>query len=83
MAFRACARGLLVCAATAVAVAIGAGVAHASPNVDPRPQPPGVDQVEVFNPFPRTWSNPSNMGQPSDDSGEVGMICQNLLVRCQ
>jgi hypothetical protein len=75
-------RGLLICVSTVVALLSSAGVAYASPNVDPRPQPPpGMD--EVWSPFPTTWSNPSNEGQPVNDTGDVGMICENLLVRCQ
>lgn len=52
-----------------------------TPNVDPRPQPPGID--DVWSPFPTTWTNPSNEGQPVNDSGDVGMIRENQLVRCQ
>lgn len=37
----------------------------------------------MWSPFPTTWTNPSNEGQPVNDSGDVGMICENLLVRCQ
>lgn len=74
-------RAMLVCAATAIALAGAVGVAHADPNVDPRPQPPGMD--DVYSPFPTTWINPSNEGQPVNDTGDVGMICENLLVRCQ
>lgn len=74
-------RAMLACAATAVALAGAVGVAHADPNVDPRPQPPGMD--DVYSPFPTTWINPSNEGQPVNDTGDVGMICENLLVRCQ
>lgn len=81
MMLRPCAHGLLVGATVAIAVASGTGVAHAGPNVDPRPQPPGID--EVWSPFPTTWTNPSNEGQPVSDTGDVGMICENLLVRCQ
>jgi hypothetical protein len=81
MTLRTCARGLLVCAAVVIAVASGAGIAQADPNVDPRPQPPGLD--DVWSPFPTTWQNPANEGQPVNDTGDVGMICENLLVRCQ
>ncbi|OBH59564.1 hypothetical protein A5685_03470 [Mycobacterium colombiense] len=81
MKLRRCARGLLVCATAAIALAGGTGIAHASPNIDPRPQPPGID--DVWSPFPTTWQNPSNEGQPVNDTGDVGMICENLLVRCQ
>ncbi len=79
---RTCARGLLVCATTAIALVCGVGMAHADPNIDPRPQPPGMDD-DVWSPFPTTWTNPSNEGQPVNDTGDVGMICENLLVRCQ
>lgn len=81
MTFRSCGRGLLAAAATAIALGCATGAAHADPNVDPRPQPPGID--DVWSPFPTTWTNPSNEGQPVNDSGDVGMICENLLVRCQ
>ena len=80
MALYVCSRGLLAGAATVIAVVGGTGMAHAAPDPAPPPPPSIVDE---FSQYPTTWMNPSNEGQPTTDSGGVGMICQNLLVRCQ
>ena len=80
MALHTCSRGLLAGAATVIALAGGTGVAHAAPDPAPPPQPSITDE---FSQYPTTWVNPSNEGQPTTDSGGTGMVCQNLLVRCQ
>ena len=78
MTLRSCARGLLAGAISIIAIAGGSGVAQAEP--DPNPPPPVINQwVQI----PRTFVNPSNQGQPTDDSGDVGMVCENLLVACR
>jgi len=79
MTLRMCLRRLLAGAMTVMALAGGTGIAHAEPNPSPPPPLPPFDQ---FAPIPRTFPNPNNQGQPTTDSGEVGMICENLLVAC-
>lgn len=74
------ARGLVAAAMTTIALAGGAGVAHADPNPNPPPVPPGNGQ---WVQFPQTFVNPSNEGQPTNDSGESGMVCENLLTPCR
>lgn len=79
MTLRTCARGLLASTMTVMFLAGGAGIAHAEPDPDPPPLPPVNQWVQI----PRTFVNPSNQGQPTDDSGDVGMVCENLLVACR
>ena len=80
MTLRRCARGLLAGAISMIAIAGGSGVAQAEPDPNPPPLPPVINEwVQI----PRTFVNPSNQGQPKDDSGEVGMVCENLLVACR
>lgn len=80
MTFRTCARGLLAGMTTLMVLAGSAGIAQAEPEPNPPPLAPVHDQwVQI----PRTFINPSNEGQPTDDSGDVGMICENLLVACR
>jgi hypothetical protein len=80
MTLRTCARGLLASTTTVMVLAGSAGIAHAEPDPNPPPLPPVINQwVQI----PRTFVNPSNQGQPTDDSGEVGMVCENLLVACR
>ncbi len=80
MTLRTCARGLLAAAATVIALAGGTGMAHANPDPNPPPVPPVIGQwVQV----PQFFVNPSNEGQPTGDSGDVGMVCENLLVACR
>lgn len=80
MTIRTSARGLLVGAMTVIALAGGTGIARAQPDTDPPPLPPGNGQ---WVQFPQTFVNPANRGQPTDDSGEIGMVCENLLVPCR
>ncbi len=80
MTLRTCARGLLASTTTVMVLASGAGTAHAEPDPDPPPLPPVHNQwVQI----PQTFVNPSNQGQPTDDSGDIGMVCENLLVACR
>lgn len=80
MTLHTCTRGLLAGAATVIALTAGIGMAHAAPDPAPPPPPPVIDE---WSQYPTTWVIPSNEGQPITDSGDSGMICQNLLVRCQ
>jgi|HubBroStandDraft_1064217.scaffolds.fasta_scaffold1419723_1 hypothetical protein len=80
MTLRTCARGLLASTTTVMILAGGTGIARAEPDPDPPPLPPAHNQLV---PIPRTFVNPSNEGQPTDDSGGVGMVCENLLVGCR
>ena len=80
MTIRTCARGLLAGATTVIVLAGGVGIAHAEPDTDPPPLPPGNGQ---WLQFPQTFVNPSNEGQPTNDSGDAGMVCENLLVPCR
>lgn len=80
MTLRTCARGLLAGAMAVMVLAGGVGIAHGEPDTDPPPVPaPNGEWVQ----FPQTFVNPSNQGQPTNDSGEVGMVCENLLVPCR
>jgi len=79
MTLRRCARGLLAGAATVMALAGGTGIAQAEPDTEPPPVPP---LIVHWGQIPQTFPNPNNQSQPTDDSGDVGMVCQNLLVGC-
>jgi hypothetical protein len=80
MTLRTCARGLLAGAMATMVLAGGVGIAHAAPDPDPPPLPPANGE---WVQFPQTFVNPSNQGQPTNDSGETGMVCENLLVPCR
>jgi hypothetical protein len=80
MTLRTWARGLLAGAATAMVLASGTGLAHADPNPSPPPVPPENGQ---WVQFPQTFLNPDNESQPTNDTGDVGMVCENLLVPCR
>ena len=72
--------GLFACVTTVMVLAGCPGIARAQPDTDPPPlPPPNGEWVQ----FPQTFVNPSNQGQPTNDSGETGMVCENLLVPCR
>jgi hypothetical protein len=81
MKLRSCAWGLLVAAAMSVmALAGSTGVAHADSDPFGQPGPGVIDQLLTSTPV--LFVDPSDEGGPSVDSGAVGMVCQNLFVRC-
>lgn len=72
---------LALLAGGALAVTSGAGLAHTQPDPVPPILPSIIDQVVTSS--PALDVNPSDQGRPPTYSDDVGMVCQNLTVRCR
>ena len=75
-----CALRLLAGGIGVLALAWCAGVAHAQPDASP-PVPSIIDQLVTST--PALSVDPSDEGGRSTQWGGVGMVCQNLRVRCR
>jgi hypothetical protein len=73
--------GLLAGALGALAMTGGTGLAHAQPDSSPPIVPSIIDQLLTST--PALSIDPSNEGGPLSQLGGVGMVCQNLTVRCR
>ncbi|MGW4098273.1 hypothetical protein [Mycobacterium sp. NPDC004974] len=71
----------LACGLGVLAAIAGAGVAHAQPDPSQPVVPAIIDQLITSTPALSVNPN-GNRGQVSV-SGDVGMVCQNLTVRCR
>jgi hypothetical protein len=80
MLLRTCAGALLAAMMSVTALVAGTGVAQADPDPTLPPLPSIIDQGAHSQ---QTFINPSNEGQPTGDTGDVGMVCENLLDPCR
>lgn len=80
MLLRTCAGALLAATMGITALVGGAGIAQADPDIPLPPLPSIGDQGAHSQ---ETFINPSNEGQPTGDTGDVGMVCENLLDPCR
>lgn len=72
---------LLACASGVMGTVAGAGLAHAQPDPSPPIIPSIIDQLLTST--PALSVDPSDEGGPANQWGGVGMICENLTVRCR
>lgn len=70
-----------LCAVCAVGMAGGTGLAHAQPDPSQPIVPSIIDQLLTST--PALSVDPNNEGGPLSELGGVGMVCQNLTVRCR
>ena len=81
MKLRRAAQGLMAGGIGVIAFAAGAGVAQAQPEPSPPAVPSVIDQLLTST--PALWVDPRDEGGPSTESDAVGMVCQNLWIRCR
>ena len=72
---------LLAGAVGALGMTAGTGLAHAQPDSSQPIVPSIIDQLLTST--PALSIDPSNEGGPLSQLGGVGMVCQNLTVRCR
>lgn len=71
---------VLAAALGGLAMTCATGVAHAQPDSSPPVVPSIIEQLLTST--PALSVDPNNEGGPSSQWGGVGMVCQNLTVRC-
>lgn len=72
---------LALLAGAALAITSGSGVAHAIPDPTPPIIPSIIDQLVTSG--PALDVDQSDRGAPGTYSDDVGMVCQNLGIRCR
>ena len=72
---------LALLAGGALAITSGTGLAQAQPDPSPPIIPSIIDQLVTSSPVLDV--NQSDQGGPGTFSDDVGMVCQNLTVRCR
>jgi hypothetical protein len=72
---------LALLAGGALAITSGTGLAHAQPDPTPPILPSIIDQLVTSSPVLDV--NQSDQGGPATSSDDVGMVCQNLTIRCR
>lgn len=72
---------LLACILGILGTMASAGLAHAQPDPSPPIIPSIIDQLITST--PALSVDPSDEGGPVAQWGGVGMICQNLTIRCR
>ena len=72
---------LLACAMSVTGAIADAGLAHAQPDPSPPVIPSIIDQLLTST--PALSVDPNDEGGPLARWGGVGMICQNLTIRCR
>ena len=72
---------LALLAGGALTITCGSGLAYAQPDPVPPILPSIIDQLVTSS--PALDVNQSDQGRPATNSDDVGMVCQNLTVRCR